>query len=117
MHFFFYFQAGVGKLEFNDGQMYHFININIMDNADPEDDKTFYVQLLNPTGGATLDVASTVTVVIRASDGAFGKFQFSNSSLNVETNELGESGYTSVFLRVIIIILLIGSFIHRNKET
>ncbi|VDI35962.1 G-protein coupled receptor 98 [Mytilus galloprovincialis] len=92
--------AGVGKLEFNDGQMYHFININIMDNADPEDDKTFYVQLLNPTGGATLDVASTVTVVIRASDGAFGKFQFSDSSLNVETNELGESGYTSVFLRV-----------------
>ncbi|CAG2257626.1 ADGRV1 [Mytilus edulis] len=94
------FYAGVGKLEFNDGQMYHFININIMDNADPEDDKTFYVQLLNPTGGATLDVASTVTVVIRASDGAFGKFQFSDSSLNVETNELGESGYTSVFLRV-----------------
>lgn len=88
-------------MEFKDGQQYHFINIDIIDNNKPETDKTFYVQLLNPTNGATLDVASTVTIVIKASDGAFGKFQFNNSALNVETEELGDSGYKSVFLQVL----------------
>lgn len=95
-----FFQAGVGRLEFKEGDLYSLISIDIIDNTVPEDDKTFYVTLLNPTGGATLSVAATVTVVIRSSDGAYGKFQFSDASLNVATEEIGDSGFITVLLQV-----------------
>lgn len=51
-------------------------------------------------------MASTVTVVIKASDGAYGKFQFSDSALLVNTEELGDSGYSSVYLQVILKYIL-----------
>ena len=46
------FQAGAGILTFSDGQLYNYITIQIVDNALPEDEKTFYVNLFNPTNGA-----------------------------------------------------------------
>ena len=94
------FQAGAGILTFSDGQLYNYITIQIVDNALPEDEKTFYVNLFNPTNGAALGVGSSILVVIDNSDGAYGVFQFADNSLVREVEELGDSGYTSVSLTV-----------------
>ncbi|XP_069137444.1 adhesion G-protein coupled receptor V1-like isoform X2 [Argopecten irradians] len=95
------YSAGVGRLTFQNGQLYDFININILDNSLPEDQKHFNVDLLNPTGGAAVGVASSITVIIDHSDGAFGVFEFGPSSLNVETDEIGDSGYSTVILQIL----------------
>lgn len=83
------------------GQRYAYIDINIVDNNIPEDEKSFVVTLLNPSGGAALGIGSAVTVVINHSDGAFGIFQFSASSLGVQATETGNSGYNTVPLQVL----------------
>ncbi|KAJ8304144.1 hypothetical protein KUTeg_017727 [Tegillarca granosa] len=95
------YAAGAGKLTFQNGQLYSYINIAIIDNQIPEGEKTFTVELLNPTGGATTGIGSKIDVVIDSSDGAYGVFQFEDSSLNVVAQELGDSGYNSVFLNVL----------------
>lgn len=89
-----------GRLDFNPGQRYGIINIKINDNNVPEDDKTFYVQLMNPTGGAAVGVGARVTVVIDYSDGAYGLFQFADESRNVSTPEVGDVGFSTVTLQV-----------------
>ncbi|XP_060082724.1 adhesion G-protein coupled receptor V1-like [Ylistrum balloti] len=95
------YSAGVGRLTFQDGQLYDFINIAILDNSLPEDQKYFNVDLLNPTGGAAVGIASSITVTINHSDGAFGVFEFGPTSLNVETDEIGDSGFSTVILQVL----------------
>lgn len=52
-----------------------FINVTIYDDSQPEDDKTFTIQLHNPTA-ASLGVGSAVEVTIAFSDNAFGIFAF-----------------------------------------
>ncbi|KAL3865784.1 hypothetical protein ACJMK2_043139 [Sinanodonta woodiana] len=93
-------KAGVGRLSFANGVRYAYIEIAIIDNNIPEDEKFFTVSLVNPGGGATLGVGSVVTVVINSSDGAYGIFQFADSSLGVQAEETGDSGYNLVNLQV-----------------
>ena len=93
-------KAGVGRLTFQDGQLYDFINVPIIDNNLPEDQKSFMVDLVNPTGGAALGVGSVITVTIDYSDGAFGIYQFGEMTLNVQAQEMGDVGYSTVILQV-----------------
>lgn len=89
----------------NSGQNYAWINITVIDNSIPEAEKKFVVELLNPSGGAVLSQGSQkVTVTIQASDGAFGVFQFADTSLNVKGTEDGDDGFNIVSLQVHIML-------------
>ncbi|XP_071965307.1 adhesion G-protein coupled receptor V1-like isoform X2 [Antedon mediterranea] len=81
------FVGAGGTLTFEDQQRYAYINITIVDNNIPELEKTFRVQLSNPTGGADLDIGSTVEVTILDSDEAYGKFEFAENSIDVTISE------------------------------
>lgn len=95
-------QGNAGKLNFSDRDRFKVINIVIVDNSIPEDQKTFRIDLFNPQGGAELGLASSVTVVIMHSDGAYGVFEFDEGSLNVQALENGDSGFTSTAFKVSI---------------
>ena len=97
----FLFQAGVGTLHFPVGARDRYIDITIRDNILPESEKTFFVELINPTGGAEVQVpGSRVTVTIEHSDQAYGVFQFHDRSLSVVVEETGGSGGSVVYLEV-----------------
>lgn len=51
-------------------------------------------------GGAVLGLGSSVAVTIQASDGAFGVFQFANSSVNIRGSEDGDGGFNIIVLQV-----------------
>ena len=87
-------------MTFLNGERYRYIDINIIDNDIPEDEKSFVVTLLNPSGGAAIGVGSAITVVIEHSDGAFGIFQFRDSSRGVQVEEQGDGGFNTVTLEV-----------------
>jgi hypothetical protein len=84
-----------------DGERYAYIDIAIIDNIIPEDEKTFIVTLLNPSGGAQLGIGSEIVVVIEHSDGAFGVFQFKENSRQIRAQEMGDSSSNIVVLQVI----------------
>ncbi|XP_016865453.1 adhesion G-protein coupled receptor V1 isoform X3 [Homo sapiens] len=120
------YQNVAGTLEFQPGERYKYIFINITDNSIPELEKSFKVELLNLEGGAelfrvdgsgsgdgdmefflptihkraSLGVASQILVTIAASDHAHGVFEFSPESLFVSGTE-PEDGYSTVTLNVI----------------
>ncbi|KAM9743556.1 adhesion G-protein coupled receptor V1 isoform 2-T3 [Menidia menidia] len=120
------YEEAEGMLDFFPGEKLKFINITIVDNAVPELDKIFRVELFNADGGvdhflhseesgsgesdydflppsyhhhATLGIASRITVTIAASDDAHGVFQFSPQSLFVNGTE-PEDGHNTVVLQV-----------------
>uniref|UniRef100_A0A8C5P4D2 Adhesion G-protein coupled receptor V1 n=1 Tax=Jaculus jaculus TaxID=51337 RepID=A0A8C5P4D2_JACJA len=120
------YQSVAGTLEFQPGERYKYIFVNITDNSIPELEKSFRVELLNlerggaelfrvdGSGGgdgnggfllpaahrrASLGVASQVLVTIAASDHAHGVFEFSPESLFVNGTE-PEDGYSTVVLSV-----------------
>ena len=81
-------KARAGLLTFTDGQRHTYINIRILRWANStEGDRTFDVQLLNPTGGASTGVGSTVSVILLAGTHAFGVFYFADDSLSVVAAE------------------------------
>ncbi|XP_035235780.1 adhesion G-protein coupled receptor V1 isoform X2 [Anguilla anguilla] len=115
-----------GVLDFLPGERHKYISVNIINNAIPELDKVFKVELYNPDGGvdqlirtdgsgsgegdvdfflpsfhqhASLGIASLITVTIAASDDAHGVFEFSRDSLSVDGTEPDE-GRSSVILQV-----------------
>ncbi|XP_064499040.1 adhesion G-protein coupled receptor V1 isoform X4 [Pseudopipra pipra] len=121
------YQAVLGTLEFQPGERYKYITVNITDNSIPELEKTFKVELLNPEGGvaelfrndgsgsgdgnmdfflstvpqhASLGIASYILVTIEASDDAHGVFEFSAESLWVNGTE-PEDGESNVVLQVV----------------
>ncbi|XP_071587409.1 adhesion G-protein coupled receptor V1 isoform X2 [Heliangelus exortis] len=121
------YQAVVGTLEFQPGERFKYITVNITDNSIPELEKTFKVELLNPEGGvaelfrndesgsgdgnmdfflptvhqhASLGIASHILVTIEASDDAHGVFEFSTESLSVNGTE-PEDGDSNVVLQVV----------------
>uniref|UniRef100_A0A096MK89 Adhesion G-protein coupled receptor V1 n=1 Tax=Rattus norvegicus TaxID=10116 RepID=A0A096MK89_RAT len=120
------YQSIAGTLEFQSGERYKYIFVNITDNSVPELEKSFKVELLNLDGGvselfrvdgsgsgegdtdfflpavrmhASLGVASQILVTIAASDHAHGVFEFSPESLFVSGTE-PEDGYSTVVLNV-----------------
>uniref|UniRef100_A0A8C5LUA9 Adhesion G protein-coupled receptor V1 n=1 Tax=Leptobrachium leishanense TaxID=445787 RepID=A0A8C5LUA9_9ANUR len=121
------FQETRGYLEFQPGERYKYITVNITDNSVPELAKSFRVELLNSNGGvaelfrnddsgsgdgdweiflpavhqrASLGVASHIIVTIEGSDDAHGVFEFSTDSLYVTATE-PEYGYGNVTLQVL----------------
>ncbi|NWT12625.1 GPR98 protein, partial [Vireo altiloquus] len=121
------YQAVWGSMEFQPGERYKYITVNITDNSIPELEKTFKVELLNPEGGvaelfrndgsgsgdgnmdfflsnvpqhASLGIASHILVTIEASDDAHGVFEFSAESLLVNGTE-PEDGDSNVVLQVV----------------
>ncbi|NWW69684.1 GPR98 protein, partial [Climacteris rufus] len=121
------YQAVLGTMEFQPGERYKYITVNITDNAVPELEKTFKVELLNPEGGvaelfrndgsgsgdgnmdfflstvpprASLGIASHILVTIEASDDAHGVFEFSAESLSVNGTE-PEDGDSNVVLQIV----------------
>ena len=81
-------KADAGLLTFSDGQRHTHINITITRPADSTDgDQTFHVELLNPTGGASVGVASTISVTLLAGRHAYGVFRFADQSLSVAVAE------------------------------
>ncbi|KAL1783722.1 G-protein coupled receptor 98 [Sigmodon hispidus] len=122
------YQSIAGTVEFQSGERYKYIFVNITDNSIPELEKSFKVELLNLDGGgvgfikfvidgsgsgegdmefffspihthASLGVASQILVTIAASDHAHGVFEFSPESLFVTGTE-PEDGYSTVILNV-----------------
>ncbi|XP_069348971.1 adhesion G-protein coupled receptor V1 [Eulemur rufifrons] len=120
------YQSVAGTLEFQPGERYKYISVNITDNSIPELEKSFKVELLNLEGGvaelfrfdgsgsgdgdmefflptihkrASLGVASQILVTIAASDHAHGVFEFSPESLFVSGTE-PEDGYGTVIFNV-----------------
>lgn len=51
MNLLFVFQSVAGTLEFQPGERYKYISVNITDNFIPELEKSFKVELLNLEGG------------------------------------------------------------------
>uniref|UniRef100_A0A8C3XBP1 Adhesion G-protein coupled receptor V1 n=1 Tax=Catagonus wagneri TaxID=51154 RepID=A0A8C3XBP1_9CETA len=121
------YQSVAGTLEFQPGERFKYISVNITDNSIPELEKSFKVELLNLEGGVTglfrvdgsgsgdgdmefflptthkrasLGVASQILVTISASDHAHGVFEFSPESFFVSGTE-PEDGYSTVILNVI----------------
>lgn len=47
----------MGTLEFQPGERYKYITVNITDNTIPELEKTFKVELLNPEGGGKAHIS------------------------------------------------------------
>ncbi|XP_068782490.1 adhesion G-protein coupled receptor V1 [Struthio camelus] len=121
------YQAIVGTLEFQPGERYKYITVNITDNSVPELEKDFKVELLNPEGRvaelfknddsgsgdgnvdfflptvhqhASLGIASHIIVTIEASDDAHGVFEFSMESLSVNGTE-PEDGDSIIVLQVV----------------
>jgi len=81
-------KAGAGLLTFISGQRHTYINVTILRSANSTDgDRTFDVELLNPSGGASVGVASTVSVTLLAGTHAFGIFYFADQSLSVTVAE------------------------------
>ena len=65
-----------------------YINVTILRSAESTDgDRTFYVELLNPTGGASVGIGSTVLVTLLAGTRAYGVFYFAEESLSVTVVE------------------------------
>ena len=77
----------MGQLRFAAGERVAFINVTIIDNAEPEGEKYFGVELVNPAGGVELGAGSRVRVTVEHSDHAFGVFQFAPQSLSVTAEE------------------------------
>uniref|UniRef100_A0A8C0C9F3 Adhesion G-protein coupled receptor V1 n=1 Tax=Balaenoptera musculus TaxID=9771 RepID=A0A8C0C9F3_BALMU len=120
------YQSVAGTLEFQPGERFKYISVNITDNSIPELEKSFKVELLNLEGGVTelfrvdgsgsgdgdmefflpaihkrasLGAASQILVTIAASDHAHGVFEFSPESLFVSGTE-PEDGYSTVILKI-----------------
>ncbi|XP_073480601.1 adhesion G-protein coupled receptor V1 isoform X2 [Aquarana catesbeiana] len=120
------YQKTVDSLEFQPGERYKYIYVNITDNSVPELAKSFRVDLWNAEGGvaelfrdddfasgdgdmefflpavhqrASLGIASNITVIIEDSDDAHGVFEFSHDSLFMNATE-PDAGYSPVIFQV-----------------
>ncbi|KAM4808264.1 adhesion G-protein coupled receptor V1 [Rhinophrynus dorsalis] len=117
----------VGVLQFQPGERYKYISVNITDNSIPELAKSFRVELWNADGEvaelfrnggsgsgdgdmefflpavhqrASLGIASHIVVIIEDSDDAHGVFEFSRESLYVNATE-PDYGYRPVTFQVL----------------
>jgi uncharacterized delta-60 repeat protein len=65
------------------GDPLRLIQVPVTDDADPEPDETFSLNLSNPTGGATLSTSSSCQVTIYRSDALAGSLSISPPNQNV----------------------------------
>jgi len=90
----------------SNGQRYTYINVTILRPADStEGHSTFNVELVNPQGGASVGIASTISVTLLAGPRAYGVFYFAEQSLSVEVAEGTNSPIVEVIFEVISVLL------------
>ncbi|KAL8615958.1 hypothetical protein ACOMHN_034634 [Nucella lapillus] len=75
------FLANGATLTFKSGQTRSIVTVTILDDALPEDDEQFTIQLTNPGGGASVGNDSYMTVVILANDNVAGVLAFNTTSV------------------------------------
>ena len=118
-------KADAGLLTFSSGQQHTQINVTILRSADStEGDRTFDVELLNPSGGVGIGIASTVSVTLLAGTRAFGVFYFADQSLSVVVAEDSGSPVveatfevtsTSIFIYIFITSLALVRSVHSTS--
>ena len=89
------------------GQLFSEVNITILDNNIPENEKYFWLELVNPQGGAAIGPGSRMLVTIEASDHAYGVFSIAESSRYITTEEPKDTGYTTVSIKVCEILTIL----------
>ena len=67
-------------LTFAPGQTSHRVVVEIIDDATPELDEQFTVELVNPVGGAVLGSQSSISITILTNDDAHGLIGFAEVS-------------------------------------
>ena len=96
------YQAAAGYIGLEEGEDSAEINITIFDNNLPEQNKEFYVELLNPTGGAQINpVAGKVKIIIAESDYPHGMFNFEESSCGKPVYESDGSNLETIALKIV----------------
>ena len=81
------YQPKTEQVTFESGVFQKSISIWVIDDNTPEGVEAFAVNLTNVTGDAVLYGETNATVMIYASDGGTGTFQFASNSLNKTTVE------------------------------
>ncbi len=82
------YQAQNGVLTFGDGELLKIIEIPIIDDTVYQDDVSFSIHLLNPTGGGALGPITQAEVTIVDNEPSPpGQFQFERASYSVNENE------------------------------
>jgi G-protein coupled receptor 98 len=74
------FISNGGTLLFNEGESSQTLYIDVINDADPELDEMFQLQLTNPTGGSVLGSQGAIDVVIATNDNAYGIIGFAEGS-------------------------------------
>ncbi|XP_033127546.1 sodium/calcium exchanger 3-like [Anneissia japonica] len=97
------FEGGEGTLVFEHGEREKSINIPIIDDQEYEKDKSFQVELFNPTGGAQLGrLKKTVVTIINDDDYKTILDRVVNiTHINMERLKLGNSSYGDQFVDAI----------------
>jgi hypothetical protein len=81
------FDATGGELVFSDGVSSRTISVPIVNDTLDETDETFYVRLLDPTGGASIGTDDEAIVTIRDNENATaGVFRFTTTAVAVNEN-------------------------------
>lgn len=86
---------------FPDGTSEQNITIYITDDNESEGDETLQIGLANNAGGAVIGSPSTLDVVIRANDDAYGLFNLASSSLSKTISEPGTGPVTEAEFQVV----------------
>ncbi|XP_066912895.1 adhesion G-protein coupled receptor V1-like isoform X2 [Clytia hemisphaerica] len=81
------YHGNLGQIRMADGEVWKRIGIDVIDNDVAELTKSFNVVLKNPTGGASVNNYSQITVNIKPSDNSLGIFQFPSSLNHVQLQE------------------------------
>ncbi len=83
--------ASNGTLSFDVGETNKTFTVQILDNANLTGDKTFTVNLSNPTGGATIGISNAVVTIVDDENSPIvstaGQFEFSAVNYRVTENE------------------------------
>ncbi|KAL6087981.1 hypothetical protein STEG23_022841, partial [Scotinomys teguina] len=82
------FIPSLGELTFEPGDKEAILAVNVLDDAVPEREESFRVQLKNPKGGAEIGLSSYVRVNVLSNDDAYGVIAFAQNSLHKQVEEM-----------------------------
>lgn len=88
-------------LVFPDGVGRQYITIYAIDDREPEGDESLEIGLVRNSQGTAIGVPSTLKVVIRANDDAYGVFSLGSSSLSKTISEPGTGPVTEAEFEIV----------------
>lgn len=88
-------------LVFPDGVGRQYITIYAIDDSKPEGDESLEIGLVRNSQGTAIGVPSTLKVVIRANDDAYGVFSLGSSSLSKTISEPGTGPVTEAEFEIV----------------